>query len=246
MLVGDGVTTEHDPHTGSDGPLGHLGVRTAAQPEGVVEEGSDAVGDRRGEEEAARRGVVEGRARRVAEPGEERLVDPPGVARLEPRLHHSVDHVRLVLGQRLHHRGQPVRLDGHVVVDEGDEVTRARRPHGAVAGRRDPGPGLAGVADAERADGGGDDGEGRAVGVVVDDEHANRASRRDLEVLERPEQPGQGFPTAIGDHAHGHVPERAGPSHAGAAASGRSAARRRTRSTATAVHSETASTTSAQ
>lgn len=71
MLVGDGVTTEHDPHTGSDRPLGHLGVRTTAQPEGVVEERSYAVGDLRGEEEPARRRVVEGGARRVAEPGEE-------------------------------------------------------------------------------------------------------------------------------------------------------------------------------
>lgn len=247
VLVGHGILAEHDPRTGSNRPPGHLGVLAAPQPEAVVEQGLDTVGDLGGEEQATRCGVAHGCAGGVAAPAEQRLVDPSGVARLEHRLHHAVHHVGLVPGQRLEHGPQPVRGEGHVVVDEGDEATRPSRGDGAVAGRGDPWPRLAVVGHRKRAvDGGGDLPAGPA-GVVVDDEHPNGAPGRDVELLERPQEPGQGPRAPVGDHADGHIePATVGRAHAAAAATVRSEVRRRDRRTATAAHSETARTTSAQ
>ncbi len=205
MLVGHGVLAEDDPGSRSNRPLRHLGVLAAAQPEAVVEQRLDAGGDLVGEDESTRRRVLDGGAGRVPTPGEEGRVDPSGVTPLEHRLHHPVDHVGVVPDQRVEHRHQPVRLDGHVVVEEGEEVAGVHRGHGAVARGGDPWLRLGDVAHGQAPFRGGGDLVGGASGVVVDDEHADRAAGRDVEPLDRLEEPGQGFLAPEGDDADGHV-----------------------------------------
>jgi hypothetical protein len=246
VLVGDGAFGEDHLGSGANGSSRHLGVRTAAQPEGLVEQGREPVGQPGVEEQPSGGGVVEDRTGGVAPAGEQGRVDPRGVAGIEHRLDHAVDHVGAVLAPRIDHVRQPVRLDGHVVVEEDDEVTRAGTVNGAVASRGDPGPGLQLVGHGERTAGGGDDLAGRAVGVVVDHQHPSGAACWDVELLERPEEAGQGCRAPVGDDAHGHIEDRAGRSHAVAGATGRWSAERRHKSTATAIQRETASSTSAQ
>lgn len=244
--MGGGALGEDHPGPGPDGPPRHVGVLAAAQAEGVVEHRLDTLCDLGGEEEAARRGVVDEGAGRMATASEQRLVDPSRVAPLEHRLDHAVDHVGPVPAQRLDHVGQPARLDGHVVVQEGDELAWAGALEGPVAGRSDAWPGFPVVADRKRAAASSGDLSGRALRAVVDDDHPDRAPARDLELLERPEEAGEGLPAPVGDDAHRHVDREGAGGHPAAVTTGRPGAPRRDSRTATAAHSEAASTTSAQ